>query len=392
MDLGQDLAEITAGIDHLYRTTPRSDGFLDREGLIPVAVAPVTARQFGAYDDARAALDALSARIPSGAETAVRAAYLAEMVDSLHALIDTFTGVPITFAERLQRQMRVDTTVVPQAILDGYRQTIRDALDEMGYRGGDLPDDLAQWEADNAVPRDKVLAVMAELQIAARARVMKIMDPALTAGMADEWMDPQDVSGAPFSAYCDYPTRRMLINLDFPYTRFGLKHLATHEAFPGHTVHLKHREMMVAAGKMPLDGAQVVTSSASSALFEGIADNGIFFLDWVEGPSDVLGVALQRLRSATRCNAAWMMHAEGKSLDEIVPVIAAQAFQTPETARGRLAFLTHDLRMPFVYAYWSGDQAVHAAWTSLQPEQRGAFWRDIYGTMHTPRTLASVYG
>ena len=33
---------------------------------------------------------------------------------------------------------------------------------------------------------------------------------------------------------------------------------------------------------MPLDGAQVVTSSASSALFEGIADNGLYFLDWVE--------------------------------------------------------------------------------------------------------------
>ena len=42
MTIGTELAELTAGIDALYRRTPRSDGFLDKEGLIPVAMAEVT--------------------------------------------------------------------------------------------------------------------------------------------------------------------------------------------------------------------------------------------------------------------------------------------------------------------------------------------------------------
>ena len=78
-------------------------------------------------------------------------------------------------------------------------------------------------------------------------------------------------------------------------------------------MHLALRRNYVAEGKMPLDGAQVVTSSASSALFEGIADNGWFFLDWINTPEDVAGMTLERLRAALRCNAAWMLHVEGKS-------------------------------------------------------------------------------
>ena len=156
-------------------------------------------------------------------------------------------------------------------------------------------------------------------------------------------------------------------------------------------MHLALREQYVAQGTMPLDGAQVVTSSASSALFEGIADNGMFFLDWIEGPEDELGVALQRLRGALRCNAAWMMHAEGKSLDEIVPIIAQGGFQDPVTARSRLAFLGHKLRAPFVYAYWCGDMAVHEVWKTVPPERRAEFWAYLYGNMHTPTTLKTYW-
>ncbi|MFD2646253.1 hypothetical protein ACFSX5_00420 [Devosia albogilva] len=275
---------------------------------------------------------------------------------------------------------------MPTDELEGYRTTIREKLDELGYTGGSLIEDFERWEAQARVPVDQVLSVLSDLISEARDRVTASMYP-----FSHEGMEPEGVSAVPFSAYCDYPTRKVLLNLDFPYTRFSLKHLATHEVFPGHLVHMNIREKAVAAGTMPLDGAQVVTSSASSALFEGIADNGMFFLDWVNGPEDELGVALQRLRSAMRCNAAWMMHAQGMTLDEIVPVVAETALQDPVTARSRLAFLNHDLRAPFVYAYYGGDMAVHAVWKTVAPEERKAFFDYIYGNMHTPNTLAKYW-
>lgn len=382
MKPGRELAEITAGIDALVRTAQQGEGFLDAEGLIPVAVAEIAPRHFRTYEEARVALAHLSRRLRDEAETDLRRDYLAEMIDSLDALMDTFEGKPISFQTRLERQLRVDTTIVEPEILDGYRAEIRDGLDELGYRGGDLAEDVSRWETDAAIAPDKVISVLHALMVEARQRTAILMYD-----FTGEWIEPQGVVDVPFAAYCDYPGRKVLLNIGFPYTHFALKHLATHEAFPGHLVHLGLRERYVADGDMPLDGAQVVTSSASSVLFEGIADNGMAFLDWLDTPADRIGLSLQRLRSALRCNAAWMMHAEGQTLESIVPVIARQGYQSEETATGRLAFLTHRLRAPFVYAYWCGDVAVEAAWKSVAKSDRAAFWHYLYGNMHTPKTL-----
>jgi len=136
MQLGLELARLTAGLDKLYREVPRTGSFLDREGLIPVAVAQVEPYLLKDYCEARDRLESLQSRIPTDAPTALRQAYLLEMVDSLLALLDTFENRQISYAERLRRQMRVDTQMVSDEILDGYRATIRGNLDELGYRGG----------------------------------------------------------------------------------------------------------------------------------------------------------------------------------------------------------------------------------------------------------------
>src|SRR5687768_5331492 len=368
MQIGLELARLTAGLDKLYRDVPRTGSFLDREGLIPVAVAQIEPYALKDYAEARDRLEALQARVPAEAESPLRKAYLLEMVDSLLALLDTFENRQISYAERLRRQMRVDTQMVGDDVLDGYRQTIRENLDEFGYRGGSLAEDVARFEKDTLVPADQVLATMADYTREAQRRTSEMMY--LT---SDEWLEPVRLDNVPFTAYCDFPERKMRLNLAFPFTRSNIKHLACHEAFPGHLVHLALRQRYVAESKMPLDGAQVVTSSASSALFEGIADNGWFFLDWINTPEDIIGVTLERLRAALRCNAAWMLHAQGMSAEEVAPIIAEACYQDLATATGRIAFLRHGLRAPFVYGYWCGDTSTHSVWKTVPKERRKEF-------------------
>jgi hypothetical protein len=386
MQLGLELARLTAGLDKLYRDVPRTGSFLDREGLIPVAVAQVEPYPLRDYSEARDRLEALQGRVPAEAESPLRKAYLLEMVDSLLALLDTFENRQISYAERLRRQMRVDTQMVSDEILDSYRKTIRQNLDELGYRGGSLSEDVGRFETDTTVPAEQVLESMAEYTREARRRTSELMY-----AMNDEWIEPVRLDNVPFTAYCDFPERKMRLNLGFPFTRSNIKHLACHEAFPGHLVHLALRRNYVGEGRMPLDGAQVVTSSASSALFEGIADNGWFFLDWINTPEDEIGVALERLRAALRCNAAWMLHAEGRSPEEVAPIIAEAGYQDLATAAGRIAFLRHGLRAPFVYAYWCGDTSTHDVWNSVPNERRQEFWQYLYGNMHTPATLRDFW-
>lgn len=386
MKLGTELARLTAGLDALYRNVPRTGSFLDREGLIPVAMAQIEPYPIKSYGEARDMLEALQARIPNEAPNTMRKAYLLEMVDSLLALLDTFEGRQISYAERLRRQMRIDTQVVSDEILEGYRSTLRQNLDELGYRGGSLAEDVGRFEHDTLVPAGKVLDTMAEVTREARRRTSEIMYL-----MNDEWLEPVRLDDVPFTAYCDFPERKMRLNLAFPFTRSAIKHLACHEAFPGHLVHMALRQRYVAEAKMPLDGAQVVTSSASSALFEGIADNGWFFLDWINTPEDIVGMTLERLRAALRCNAAWMLHAEGRSPEEVAPIIAEAGYQDVATATSRIAFLRHGLRAPFVYGYWCGDTSTHAVWETVPKERRKEFWHYLYGNMHTPSTLRDFW-
>ncbi|CDZ49577.1 hypothetical protein [Neorhizobium galegae] len=387
MKLGGELAAITAGLDLLYRSRNRNAGILDAEGLIPVAVAEISPQRFDSYDEAEAALLSFRDRLGQ-AETALRGDWLDEMSDSLLALIATFRGDSISFGERLERQIRVDACDIPEEIITGYYRGIREVLDELGFRDGSLFEDFARWEQHARIPSDKVLDVLADFQRQARTRCGMLATALRADWVNDEWIKPIAQRDVPYSAYCDFPGRRLLLNVDFPYTAFGLKHLAVHEAFPGHLVHLKLRERRVAEGLMPLDAAQVVTSSASSAIFEGIADNGMQFLDWIETPEDHLGHLLQRLRSALRCRAAWQLLGEGQSFDEVVPSIAAASLQSPDVTRSRLAFLRHDLRAPFVYAYWCGEMAVHSVWSQIRVEEKDEFWNYLYNNMHTPNTLA----
>lgn len=385
MKLGRDLAEITAGVDLLYREGLSDGGVLDAEGLIPVAVAPVVPRRFRDWPEAEAAISALLARIPSEAENAQRKGWLTEMTLSLASLARMFSGRKLGFAERLRDQLRVTPAPIPAPLLDGYRAELRDALDELGHLSGDLSADVATWEASIAVPSEEVLSRLSSLQREAQARSHR-----LVFDIGDDWISPEAVYDKPYAAYCDYPGRHLWLNLEFSYTLADLKHLATHEAFPGHLVHLARREALVARGEMPLDGAQVVTNSASSALFEGIADNGIELLDWIDGPADVAGIALQRIRSALRCNAAWMVFEEGASIEEAAAATAAPSFQSAKVTRRRLAFLSHELRAPFLFAYWCGDHAVHEFLKATRDWDRETVMRTLYDQMHTPTTLAAA--
>lgn len=384
MQLGREIAELTAGMDALYRDGRRSGGVLDAEGLIPVSVASVTPRPLRDWGEAEALLRHFLSRLPDEAAHAGRRDWLDELARSLLSLARMFGGQAVSFAERLREQLRLDVTRIPETALDAHRRDLREALDELGHTAGDLAEDVAAFERKTAVPAGEVLATLSAFQEEARRR-----SNAMVFDLGGDWIAPLGERDRPYAAYCDYPGRRLLLNLDFGYTRGFLKHLACHEAFPGHLVHLARREALVAQGLMPLEGAQVVTNSASSALFEGIADNGMALLDWIEGPGDAASLALGRLRSALRCNAAWMVHGEGRPLEEAVAATAAAGFQDPQTVRRRLAFLNHELRAPFVYAYWCGDDAVRRMLAETEGCDRRTVLAHLYDHMHTPRTLAA---
>ena len=381
MDIGTQLTQLTLGIDQLYRAQTTGDGVLDREGLVPVILTDASPTRVANWDDADAQLQNLAGRL-SEIGDAMRRDYLAEMIESLRGLAATFRGDKQSYLERVERCLRVPARAVSPEIMDGYRGEIERLLKQMGYAQGNVGERVRRWEENNQVSAEKVFSVLSEMLNEAQRRVDEKMF-----ALPDLTMTPIGVRGVPFAAYCGYLERELRINLDYVYTRPALKHLACHESFPGHTVHLAVREERTKKGLMPLDGALVVTSSASSPLFEGIGDNGIRFLDWIEGAEDELAITLGRLRAAARVNAALMIHHEHQPLEIVKAYLQETCFVAPGWAKSRLAFITHPLRAPFIFAYWCGDAAVEKVWQRVKPSERKKFFEYLYYNMHTPTTL-----
>jgi hypothetical protein len=383
IDLGTELAQAMLGLDRLYRGGATGEGLLDREGLVAFPPAEAQTAVYADWQAADAALAILELRLPE-IEQPLRRDFVAEMLDSLRVAVAGFAGHELPYTERVERGLRTPADGASPEIMKSYRVTIAECLRELGFGKGSLGERVTRWETANRVPPDDVPDVLNELL---REAARRTAEQVLPLPLADLAMTAVGLHDQPFSAYCDSPNRRLLVNLDYVYTRSALKHLACHEAFPGHLLHIALREQRAQAGLMPADAPLVMVNSASSAIFEGIGENGIYFLDWVEGPEDRLGMALSRLRSAARCNAALMIHRDGAPLDRARAYLTDTCFVGPAWVESRLAFLTHKLRAPFIFAYWCGDMAVARVWQTVRPDQRPAFFRYLYHYMHTPTTL-----
>ena len=381
-DVSEQVTRATLGMHELYLREQRGDSFLDKEGLVPVIMTELTAIHFENWNEADGNLAALEQELAK-TEAGLRHDYLTEMLDSLRALAQTFRGEPMDYRTKVRRYLRVTGDFIADTQIAEWTQQLDKMLFDLGYTKGSLPERIKAWEADNTIPANDVLPTILKMMDEGRQRTVDMMFPLPD----DVVMGAEGIHDVPFGAYSDYPHRKVLLNVDHPYTRFSLKRLACHEGFPGHAAHMGLRDQWTHSGEMPVDGALVVTNSASSPLFEGIADFAIEFIDWTEGPSDAMAAVLQLIRGAARINTALLVNAEGKSLDEASAYQARVSFMEQKQVASRMGFVTHKLRAPFVHAYWYGDRAVERVWRTVTREQRPAFFNYIYRNMHTPTTL-----
>jgi hypothetical protein len=262
---------------------------------------------------------------------------------------------------------------------------MRTMLGRMGY-SGDLAAQCLAWEARNRVPADEVPGVLAELLDQAWERTVERME--IPAPKSDG-MRVTTVTGAPFNARCNYMERQVELNVDPVLTRPSLKHLAVHECYPGHYVQFKLRETWYRRGEAPADGLLSVVNTASSCTFEGIADNGLRVLDWLDNDDDRVSAILTRYRAGIGTAAAWRLHALGHPAEQVTDWLRANALIGGEGwVANRMRFIAAPQRCALIWSYWWGEESVAPVWERVAPGQRPAFLRFLYGRMHSPQSVA----
>jgi hypothetical protein len=383
MAFARDLTEVTLGLDQLYRKDlPPAEGpdnLVRREGLVAINLSQRQPRSYSTWEAGMAALRDLAGRaleLPEGD----RRVYYSEFVDALAALAHWHVH-GMAFPEQISRFIRVTARPVPEATLDGYRQSLTTLLQGEGYRG-DLESMVNAWQDRQRIPEAQLEEVFMRLQAEGRRRSLQLFDLPDDPGMA-----LVGLHGVSYNAYCDYVSRKMYLNLDGEYTYPGMKHLICHEIYPGHYTHMIIRETLAARGEAAEDVNLVVTDTASSATFEGIGENGIHFLDWIEGPDDEIGMLLTRLRSALGCNASWRLHVLGQPEAEVAAFLKTVGMGNDGWVAARMRFLTYPLRAPFIYAYWYGDYTTGQVWNRIPASRRADFFTYLYTRLHSPRSL-----
>lgn len=382
-EVGRRLTATTMGMDALQRSGA-GNGALDSEGLVPIYLGEdlVAAESFGDWNAVLAALETLAADVAAFAD-GPRKTFLSAMLRSLSAAARLFSGEALSFEEKLTELVGVPAEPVSDETIVAMQTRIDELLGARGYGSGTLPERVRAWERARTLDRAALPHVFEELMAVAKARTDNMIF-----ATEDYTMALRPVTGVPYTARCAFDDGAMDINLDVAFTRSNLKHLVCHEVFPGHSTQLLYTRALVERGASPADTLLCTANAVTGCVQEGIGDQGIDLIDWVEDADDAAHIELRRLQTAGGTNAAWHLMVSGWPLERAAAYLRDTAFAQDAWIAGRLAMAQHPFRGPFVASYWFGNEAVKSARERAGTAARPAFIAYLYERLHSPQSVA----
>jgi hypothetical protein len=384
-EVGRRLTEIALGLDALERATSRGEGALDSEGLVPIFIGDdlVMPAAFDDFAGVGRALDALDAGVAE-LDDPVRATFLRAMVRSLRAAVRLFGAEPLSFEEKLTDLVGVPAEPVPDAVIAGIHDRLDALLRARGFTAGTLPRRVAAWQTGRYLHPDAIPPLFAELMATAKARTDERIWPT-----GAYTMHLRTQRNVPYAGRCSFADGNMDINLDVPVTRSGLKHLVCHEVFPGHSTQLLSTLAVAQSGASPLDVLLCTANAVTGAVQEGIGDQGIELIDWVEDADDAAQIELRRLQTAVGTNAAWHLHSSGWTQAQSIAYCIDTGFAAEPWAIVRTKMAMHPFRGAFLASYWFGNETVRAL-RSDPAVDRAVLVDALYRNVHCIESLRAA--
>jgi len=354
--LGRRLAEIALGIDALGAARARLSGNEDFENLVPIFIGDdlVAPQTFADWPGVERALSDLASDIAVLRDGA-RKMFLFEMIRSLRASARFFSGAPIGFEEKVCDLVGVPAQTVSDAEVDDIHARLDRLLARRGFTSGTLPARVEAWQVGRYLDPSDIPPLFESLMATAKERTDAMIWPT-----GDYTMRLNAVRNVPYAGRCSFAAGTMDINLDVLVTRSSLKHLVCHEVFPGHATQLLSTLAVAERGEAPLDVLLCTANAVTGAVQEGIGDQGIDLIDWVEDEDDAAQIELRRLQTATGANAAWHLHCSDWTRDDAIAYLRDVGFGQESWATVRTAMALHPFRGIFLASYWFGNETVKA--------------------------------
>ncbi len=383
--LAKRFCGIVLGTDVFYRNMQMGESgeeSFTSEGLVPVDFSGVAPSKITSWQQACSELEEILHEYEK-LEDPVRRNYMLQQTGSFRKVCLWLSGFPMTFREIAAETMFINENPVGERFLQDMTKRLGETLKEAGYEGN-VEEQLKAWRKARAIDGpEKTLETLEALLKEAKDKTLALGFEAIR----DFDVHAKLVYNVPYNAYCDYMSRMIYINGEVSYTYDELKHLVCHEAYPGHMTHMAVRQQLVETGKIPADAGLVLTNTASSPVFEGLADNGMDVLGWSGDINDKICKLLDQIQAICNQNASHIYYCEEDGREKAKRYMEERSFSSEMKISSRLRYMGYPFRKAYMYAYWRGWEAVEKAWGRLPEEKRADFLTYLYENMYSVDTV-----
>jgi hypothetical protein len=149
------------------------------------------------------------------------------------------------------------------------------------------------------------------------------------------------------------------------------------------------RETGLLEGVGAADSSLSVVNTAGASVFEGIADNGLRMLNWLDSDDDRLQSIINRYRAGIGTGAAWRMHALGWAKEKVADWLRSQSLVGGEGwISNRMGFISAPSRAVLIWSYWWGEAVVAPIWDTTPAANRTEFLHFMYDRVHSNESIA----
>lgn len=299
---------------------------------------------------------------------AQRRDFLSRQLTAMQMSLRLLSGETVSLAEEVQALYDVRPQWKDETNFDeGHR-----ALDQLLPPGNSLIERNVAWKKSLEISNDKIRELLPHIMGVLRERTRAKFELPSEESFAVEF-----VSDQPWSAYNWFlgnARSRIDINTDLPMKISVLPSLIAHEAYPGHHTELSIKEQKLVRGKGWMENVVNVINSPSCVVAEAIATSALETVfsdaeleDWYR--SELLpragmthidaGQIMAFLRVADKMsgltgNAAFMLHDQKKSEDEICAYLQKYGLLTEKEARQSIKFISNPLYRSYIFTYHIG--------------------------------------
>jgi hypothetical protein len=357
-------------------------------------------------DDAVALRSRLAGEVPA----ADRRAWLDAQLVALETQARALAGDHLPYLEHVTRCF----TWTPERRSDARFDAAARGLDRLLPGDGPLPERLAAHDAAWTVPVDRLEAIVDVLVGRFRDRAGAHWELPAGSDLRVSLVRDQPWSG--YNWYDGGYRSRVDLNTDLPIRLPALARTVAHETYPGH--HLEHarKEAILVERQGRLEASVLLINTPECLVSEGLANVGfdlvvphderaplyaeLAALAGVPVAADEAGlgeaaaraVAVADLRGIldeARLNAALLLHADGRSRDEVHAYLVEVGRFAPEVATKRLEFIEHPRWRTYVFVYAEGEALLRRWLEVAPPGERPARFGRLLDEQLTPPAIAA---